>query len=89
MENQNKEQGKLNQPRHIRFDGTITFGNILSLVAMIGTIITLWRNIETRVIIVEERVSVQTKSLERVIDQVERLAVAQSAMVPAHKPTPN
>lgn len=64
--------------KRFRFDGTVTLGNVLTMVGMMGTILMLWRNMETRVLIVEERVSVQGKSLEKLVESVERLAAAQA-----------
>jgi len=66
--------------RNVRFDGTITLGNILTFVGMLGTIVMLWRNMETRVVIVEERQTMQAKALDRLVNTVERLAEAQAAI---------
>jgi len=72
------EQNERN--KSIRFDGTITLGNVLTFVGMVATIAMLWRNMETRVVIVEERQTVQAKALDRLVDTVERLATAQATI---------
>jgi hypothetical protein len=69
---------QLNQK--VRFDGTITLGNVLTMFGMICTIVALWRNMESRVLIVEERQHVQAKALDRLVENVERLALVQAAM---------
>lgn len=65
--------------RKFRFDGTITLGNVITLLGMFGTIVALWRNMEQRVLIVEERQAVQARSVEKLLDSVERLALMQAA----------
>ena len=67
-----------NKAKRVRFDGTVTLGNVLTMLGMVGTMLMLWRNMETRIVLVEERVSVQARSLERVVDSVERLAIVQA-----------
>lgn len=74
---------EINEKR-VRFDGTVTLGNVLTMIGMAATILALWRNVETRVVLVEERQSVQAKQLDRLVDTVERLAIVQATTVRGH-----
>ena len=66
MSNETQEQRDERQrDRKFRFDGTITLGNVITLIGMFGTIMALWRNMEQRVLIVEERQSVQARTVEK------------------------
>jgi len=67
--------------KRVRFDGTVTLGNVLTMLGMAATIVALWRNVETRVVLVEERQTVQAKALEKLVDTVERLAIVQASTV--------
>lgn len=67
------------QTKRVRFDGTVTLGNVLTMIGMLGTILALWRNVESRVLLVEERQAVQAKQLDRLVDTVERLAIVQAS----------
>lgn len=80
MKQTTEEMEERHRQQRVRFDGTITLGNLLTMVGMIATIVMLWRNMETRVVLVEERQTVQAKALERLVENVERLALVQAAM---------
>lgn len=81
MNNDTQEQAEERQrDRKIRFDGTITLGNVITMIGMFGTIMALWRNMEQRVILVEERQAVQARTVEKLLDNVERLALVQAAL---------
>ena len=67
------------ETKRVRFDGTVTLGNVLTMIGMAATILALWRNVESRVLLVEERQAVQAKQLDRLVDTVERLAIVQAS----------
>ncbi len=69
------ESGNQKGLRAIRFDGTVTMGNVLTLVSMTGAVFALWRNMESRIIIAEERITTMDKSLNRVADNMEKLTI--------------
>lgn len=75
-----EQKDELRRERKFRFDGTITLGNVITMLGMLGTIIALWRNMEQRVLIVEERQAVQARTVEKLLDSVERLALVQAAL---------
>jgi muramoyltetrapeptide carboxypeptidase LdcA involved in peptidoglycan recycling len=75
-----EQRDERQRDRKFRFDGTITLGNVITLIGMFGTILALWRNMEQRVLIVEERQAVQARTVEKLLDSVERLALVQAAL---------
>jgi len=68
----------VNSSKKVRFDGTVTLGNVLTFIGMVATIIALWRNMESRILIVEERQAVQSRSVDKLLLTVEHLALAQA-----------
>ena len=73
------ERDERKRNRKVRFDGTVTLGNVLTLLGMLGTMLALWRNMEQRMLIVEERQAVQTRSVDKLVQSVERLTLIQAA----------
>lgn len=78
--NEQEQKDERQRDRKFRFDGTVTLGNVITLIGMGATILALWRNMEQRVILVEERQAVQARSVEKLLDSVERLALVQAAL---------
>ena len=68
----------VNSSRKVRFDGTVTLGNVLTFIGMVATIIALWRNMESRILIVEERQAVQTRAVDKLLLSVEQLTLIQA-----------
>lgn len=66
--------------QRIRFDGTVTFGNLLTLASMLCAVIALWRNMETRMVLLEERNRVQEVTLNKVADTVQRMTITQAQL---------
>jgi len=68
----------VNSSKRVRFDGTVTLGNVLTFIGMVSTIIALWRNMESRILIVEERLAVQSRSVDKLLLSVEQLTLIQA-----------
>ena len=73
IEYSREEKEELQKERRFRFDGRITLGNLISIVSFILMMFAAWRNMESRLIIVEERVHAQTATVERVEEKLDKM----------------
>lgn len=66
IEYSREEKEELQKERRFRFDGRITLGNLISILTFVGAMFAAWRNMESRLLLVEERVRSQTATVERI-----------------------
>ena len=81
MNNESDRQEERDYNRKPRFDGTVTLGNVISIIAMLGTMLALWRNMETRVALIEERQRVQTVTVDKLVSTVEGVVLLQARQI--------
>ncbi len=72
-----EEKEEMQKERKFRFDGRITAGNLISIMSFIAMGFAAWRNMESRLLILEERVHVQTATVERIEKKLDIVAINQ------------